>query len=310
MKYLITGAGGFLGRALCAGLTAQLGDHHFILADRAALSHTDPRAQCIQGDLHDAATVDAIVAGVDVIFHLAAVPGGAAETDYASSRSTNLQASLKLLERAALEPKPVRVVYASSIAVFGEPLPARIDDDTWPRPTLTYGVHKLMVCLALENLTRLGQIDGLALHLPGLVARPRSGAGMRTAFMSDVFHAMANRERYVLPVRGEATAWFMSVSRCVDNLLHAAAMPAPPAGTRRYFTLPAVRGSMHELVAALAARLGADPESITYEGDERLEAQFGRLPPLSTPLAQGLGFRSDGSIASLVQRALAAAGYR
>jgi len=133
---------------------------------------------------------------------------------------------------------------------------------------------------------------------------------MRSAFMSDVFHAMASRERYMLPVRGEATAWFMSLSRCVDNLLHAGAMPAPPAGTRRYFTLPAVRGSMRELVAALAARLGADPESITYEGDERLEAQFGRLPPLSTPLAQGLGFRSDGSIASLVQRALADAGYQ
>jgi nucleoside-diphosphate-sugar epimerase len=175
MKYLITGACGFLGRALCAGLTAQLGDHHFVLADRAALSHTDPRVQCIQGDLHDAAMVDAIVADVDVIFHLAAVPGGATEADYASSRSTNLQASLKLLERAALEPRPVRVVYASSIAVFGEPLPERIDDDTWPRPTLTYGVHKLMVCLALDNLTRLGRIDGLALHLPGLVARPRSG---------------------------------------------------------------------------------------------------------------------------------------
>jgi D-erythronate 2-dehydrogenase len=309
MKCVITGAGGFLGRALTARLTAGNEENRLILVDQIALSSPDRRARCVKGDLHDKDLLESIVPGADVIFHLAAVPGGTSEADYESSRKTNLEASLALMDRAALEPKPVRFVYSSSIAVFGDPLPAAVDDAIWPQPTLTYGAHKLMVCIALANLTRLGRLDGFALHLPGLVARPRSGTGLRSAFMSDVFHAMANRERYVLPVGPEATAWFMSLSCCAENLQHAGTMPARAAGAKRVFTLPAVRASMAELVAALARHLGADPASIDYDSDQKLEAQFGRLPPLAAPLAESLGFRSDGSLPQLVDRALADAGY-
>lgn len=311
MKTIVTGAAGFLGRALTARLLAVSSgpDHRFVFVDRTPVVTADPRVRCVTGDLSDPAMIDDLVAGAQVLYHLAAMPGGTAESDYEGSRKSNLEASLLLLERAAAEPKPVRFVYASSIAVFGAPLPAHIDDATCPRPTMTYGAHKLMVSIALCNLTRLQRLDGFALHLPGLVARPRSAAGMKSAFMSDVFHAMANAERYVLPTAAEATAWFMSRPRCVDNLLHAGTMAAPPEDAPRAFTLPVVRTSMREVVEALAQHAHADPELVEFRPDAKLEAQFGRLPPLTAAWAESLGFRSDGSLQALVANALRDAGY-
>jgi D-erythronate 2-dehydrogenase len=311
LKIVVTGAAGFLGRALTARLLASSADpdDRFVFIDRAPLIAADPRVRCVTGDLGDAATIDDLVAGAQVLYHLAAMPGGAAESDYAGSRKNNLEASLLLLERAAAESGRMRFVYASSIAVFGDPLPAHIDDATCPRPSMTYGAHKLMVSVALCNLTRLQRLDGFALHLPGLVARPRAGAGMKSAFMSDVFHAMAHAERYVLPTGAQATAWFMSRPRCVDNLIHAGTMAPPPEGAPRALTLPVVRASMREIIGALARHTRADASLVEFEPDAKLEAQFGRLPPLTAAWAESLGFRSDGSLQALVASALGDAGY-
>lgn len=312
MKILVTGAAGFLGRALTARLLGSTqGDaDRFVFLDRTPAAVTDSRARCVTGDLLEPGLIDDLMSEVRVVYHLAAMPGGAAEADYEGSRRINLEASLLLMERAAAQKIPVRFVYASSIAIFGEPLPAHIDDSTCPRPSMTYGAHKLMVSTALCNLTRLNRLDGFALHLPGLVARPRSGAGMKSAFMSDVFHALANGERYVLPTSAEATAWFMSLSRCVDNLLHAGSLQSPSADAARAFTLPVVRATMRGLVAALATATRTDPALVSFQTDAKLEAQFGRLPPLSSPWAESLGFLSDGSLEALVANALCDAGYR
>ena len=308
MKILITGAGGFLGAVLAARCRAAFPQAHLVLLDRYQPALAGESVDCIAGDITDPAVRDALIAGTDVLYHLAALPGGAAEADYEASVRINLNGSLALFERAAREPRPVRVVYASSIAVYGEPMPSVIDDDTAARPTMTYGTHKLMACLALENLSRLGRVDGLALHLPGLVARPRAGAGFRSAFMSDVFHAMAAGENYTMPTRPEATAWFMSLGCCVDNLLRASQVRLT-SGARRVLPLPVIRASMHELVAALAQCTGTDAGRVRYQPDAGLEGQFARLPPQSARLAESLGFQHDGSLTALVRRALADAGY-
>jgi nucleoside-diphosphate-sugar epimerase len=240
---------------------------------------------------------------------LAAIPGGAAEQDYALSKRVNLDQTLELIEKAAAGSRRTRFIYASTIAVFGEPLPGRIDDETPPRPTLTYGVHKLMIEIALENLTRLGRLEALALRFPGLLARPAGGSGMRSAFMSELIHACAAARPFTVPTGRAATVWAMSASQAADNLIHAAQMAAPQKGTRRAFTLPALRMTMGDLAAAVARVTRCDPGLISFEPDAALEAQFGRLPPLAAPYAEALGFSCDRNLDELVVRALADAGY-
>jgi len=312
LNVVVTGAGGFLGRILTRRLCAAWPDpmHRLILIDHApAAGCEDSRIAWLTGDFGRVSGIDAALAECDVVIHLAAVPGGAAEKDYELAKRVNLDQTLELIEKTAAGPRRRRFIYASTIAVFGEPLPEAIDDATLPRPTLTYGAHKLMIEIALENLTRLGRIDARALRFPGLLARPAGGSGMRSAFMSELFHACAAARPFVVPTRREATVWAMSAARAADNLIHAARMAPPGQGMRRAFTLPALRTTMGDLAAAVARSTRCDPGLISFERDEALEAQFGRLPPLAAPYAEALGFSPDRGLDELVARALADAGY-
>lgn len=310
MHTLVTGAGGFIGTLLCDRLLAraQSPDSRYTFVDRGLCARPDAtNVRVLQSDLASGAELADIVQSADVVYHLAAVPGGASESDYALSRRVNLDLALAVLEASAARTRPARVIYASSIAVYGLATPDEVDDDTPPRPSLTYGAHKLMVETALADLSRRGRIDGLALRLPGIVARPGSGEGLRSAFMSNLFHAYAHGRPYTVPTSPDATVWVMSADRAVDNLLHGAQCGGWPAGTPRALTLPVMRVTVGELAAAVGRAVGTEPP-ITYEPDPDIEAQFGRLPPLKGCAAGTLGFASDGTIDALVARALAAAG--
>jgi nucleoside-diphosphate-sugar epimerase len=300
MRTVITGAGGFLGRAVTRRLSATLGDGRLVLVDREPPRSHDPRVECVAADIADRDVLARVLEGADRVAHLAAVPGGAAEADYALSRRVNLDASLTLLDLLAQRATPARLVFASSIAVFGAPLPYFVEDDTLPQPALTYGAHKLMVETALCNLVRLGRIEGLALRLPGLVARPPAAKGLKSAFMSEVFHALSAGRPFVSPVGPDATLWLMSVDQAAANIVHGLSAELPPHA----LTLPALHTSMETLVRAIERHLGGEPARVTYDPDPALEEAFGRLPPLATPAADRLGFAHDGDLDRLVQRAL------
>jgi D-erythronate 2-dehydrogenase len=312
LKFVITGAGGFLGRILTTRLLAiwPEAEHRFTLIDPiSAAASVDPRVQYLAGALPRVPGYPAAVASADVVFHLSAVPGGAAEQDYEASRSANLDASLDLMRHMTNRSTRGRLVFASSIAVFGAPLPSRIDDTTLPLPSMTYGAHKLMVETELANLTRLGKIDGHALRLPGLVARPGGHSGLRSAFLSELFHACAGQRDFVVPTRPDASVWVMSAHCAAVNLVHAACLAPASVTTRPVVTLPALRVTMRELVAAVARQCDYDVARVRFECDERLEAQFARMPPLVSAMADSLGFRNDGDLDTLVSRALRDAGH-
>jgi nucleoside-diphosphate-sugar epimerase len=313
MQLVLTGACGFLGGALReAALRAwPEPEHRFVLVDRQfKQASRDRRVIQIEQNLSDLPALERLAAEADVIFHLAAIPGGAAEHDFELSRQVNLNASLALLDFSRRRPTgALRFIYASSIAVFGEPLPPEINDQTVPRPTMTYGAHKLMVETELANLTRLGRLDGWALRLPGLVARPEVTTGLKSAFLSELFHACAQRRAFSVPMSPEATVWLMSADCAACNLIRAAKMTDNPAGMPRAITLPALRVTIRELVAAVCRQSDCAAENVTYQPDEAIEAQFGRLPPLATGFADQLGFRHDGNLDRLVKRAFVDAGY-
>lgn len=299
MKVLVTGAGGFVGRALVNRLAPH---HHVVALDRDCAAWSGLAGiGCINGDLSEDSTLRKVrgIGPIDTLVHLATVPGGAAERDPEIARRINLDGSLRLIDAVCEGSVRPRVIFASSIAVLGSNLPARVGDDTPLRPELLYGAHKAMVETWIGALSRRGDIEGLSLRLPGIVARPEGAEGLKSAFMSDVFHALAAGRDFVSPVSPEATFWLMSRSRIVENLVHAVEAPIPCDGAA--VTLPAMTVSMGALVTAIAQRT-ASRGRVTYAPDKTLETAFGRYPPLDTPTAGRLGFAHDGSLGELVDR--------
>jgi D-erythronate 2-dehydrogenase len=316
MNIVITGANGFIGRALTRRILEGPQIPYLTPLGRLTLIdiHMDgpdtPYVRRLGGSIADPAVLArAFDTPVDVLFHLASIPGGMAEQNFDLGRQVNLDATLNILEAARAQAsaggKPVRAVFASSIAVLGAPLPAVVDDASPLRPKLSYGAHKLIGEVLFDDFSRRGWIDGRSIRLPGIVARPPQRTGQLSAFMSDIIRELAEGRHFDCPVPAESTTWLMSVHCVVDNLLHAAGMPARNCETARTWTLPALRSSMRELVAAIAEVYGEDAgERVSFGSNPQLEANFGRHPPLLTAAADAAGFSHDGNLTTLVRRAL------
>ncbi|MBT0668254.1 NAD-dependent epimerase/dehydratase family protein [Novosphingobium profundi] len=302
MRILVTGAGGFVGRHLVAHLLAR-GDEVTGLDTVAA--GIPEGARTVAGDFTDAAVrAEALGQGCEALIHLATVPGGAAEADPAASRRTNVDAMYDLLLEASALTPGLRVIYASSIAVFGDPLPARVDDTTPLSPRMIYGGHKAMMEDAVALFSNRALIDGVTVRLPGILARPKGPSGLKSAFMSDLFHALKAGEPFICPVSAEGTIWAQSVARCAANFVHALTLESALVPPTRAVTLPALRVTMGELATEIAAQCGVPADLVTYAPDAALEQAFAAQPPLATPAADKAGFAHDGNLANLARSAL------
>jgi D-erythronate 2-dehydrogenase len=278
---IVTGAAGFLGRAV----VGELRRHHRIYGDVIAADCVASEGVDCVGDIADPAHQSAIfISKPTYIFHLAGVVSGRAEADFVAGRRVNLDASLAFVERCRLQVQDggplVRFIYASSIAVFGVPPAEGMDDATPPAPCLSYGAHKRIVEVLIDDYSRRGFIDGRALRLSGVVVRPRQPNGALSAFNSDIFREPFAGRAYCCPLPSDATIWVSSLTHAVHNLLAVGEVDAARLDLSRAITAPALCVSLTDIAAAIgrvnreaAARIVFAPDV-----DMTLRDQFGSWP--------------------------------
>src|SRR5580698_5945107 len=262
MHILITGAAGMIGRKLVARLVAGGALNGKPIEKLTLIDVSTPqKPQGLTGsvatsaaDIADPAAARAAVAGrPDVIFHLAAVVSGEAELDFEKGVHVNLDGSRALIEaiRAIGDGYRPRLVFTSSIAVFGAPFPNAIADDFHLTPLTSYGTQKAIVELLLADYTRRGFLDGIGIRLPTVSVRPGRPNKAASGFFSSIIREPLVGEEAVLPVEESVTHWHASPRSATGFLIHAAGVDREKLGPRVSLTMPGVCCTVAEQIAAL-----------------------------------------------------------
>jgi D-erythronate 2-dehydrogenase len=316
MRVAVTGAAGMLGsrvarRLLADGVLGAQRVLHLMLVDAIQPPPVDAEdvsvsVETIVADIAEEGVADEVVAGrPEVIFHLAAVVSGEAESDLEKGYRVNVDASRRLFDavRRLPGPRPPRLVFSSSIAVFGPPLPEVIRDEQPLTPATSYGTEKAIVELMIEDYTRRGVLDGVCVRLPTICVRPGSANLAASGFFSSIIREPLSGEAAILPVSDDVRHWFASPRAAVGCLIHAATLPGDALGRRRSLTMPGVSATVAMLIEALRRVGGEDAVSlIRREPDETIARIVAGWPQRFDPRrALALGFGAETSADELIK---------
>jgi len=262
LHILVLGAAGMVGRKLTERLLSdrRLGTREIskmTLQDVVAPSvpaKGDFPVETIASDFAVPGVAEKLVAGrPDVIFHLAAIVSGEAELDFDKGYRINLDGTRMLLDAIRLVGggyKP-RIVFTSSIAVFGAPFPEKIGDEFFHTPLLSYGTQKAIDELLLADYSRRGFMDGIGIRLPTICIRPGLPNKAASGFFSNILREPLAGKEVVLPVSEDVRHWHATPRSAVGFLLHAATIDSAVVGPRRNLTMPGLSATVGEQIAAL-----------------------------------------------------------
>jgi nucleoside-diphosphate-sugar epimerase len=315
MHVAVTGAAGMIGRKLVARLASdgRIGD-----ADVGRLSLVDVavpeapqgwtgEADRWAGDLAEPGVAERLVRDrPDVIVHLAAVVSGEAEADFDKGYHVNLDGTRALFEAIRAHPdggyRP-RLVFASSIAVFGAPLPDPIPEDFASTPLTSYGTQKAIGELLLADYTRRGFVDGIGIRLPTICIRPGAPNRAASGFFSNILREPLVGREAVLPVPETVRHWHASPRSAVGFCLRAATIDAELVGPRRTLSMPGLSATVGEQIEALR-RVGGEAavQLIRREPDPVIMGMVGGwAAALDASRAARLGFVAETSFDEIIR---------
>ncbi|MDR5754647.1 MULTISPECIES: D-erythronate dehydrogenase [unclassified Caballeronia] len=314
MKILITGGAGFLGQRLARRLLERGELNGTPITELVLLDVVRPadfgdkRVRAETGDIADRAVLErAIDTDTQAIFHLAAIVSGQAEADFELGMRINLDASRLLLEVCRARGHAPRVLFTSSVAVYGGTLPEVVQDDTALNPQSSYGTQKAIAELLLSDYSRRGFVDGRVLRLPTISVRPGKPNAAASSFASGIIREPLNGERAVCPVDGKTRLWLLSPKSAIEILIAGLEIDRAALGNRPVVNMPGLSVSVDEMVAALHEVAGDEAVArIDWQPEERIEKIVGSWPGAwDTARATQLGLQGDKNFADVIRAYIA-----
>jgi D-erythronate 2-dehydrogenase len=314
LNILVIGAGGMLGAKLVQRLAkdGRLGSKSISQLTRldAVIPPPPPNApfriDTFVGDFAERTEIEKLIdARPDIIFHLAAIVSGEAEKDFEKGYKINLAATQTLLEeiRLAGDGYCPKLIFTSSIAVFGSPFPDSIPDEYHTTPLTSYGTQKAIAELLVNDYSRKGFLDGLSLRMPTVCVRPGRPNLAASGFFSNIIREPLVGKEAILPVSEDVRHWHVSPRSAIGFLVHAATLDAARVGNPLTLTLPGLSCTVAEQIEALRRVAGEEAvKLIRHEPDEAIAKIVGGWPQtFDARRAIGLGFKAETSFEDIIR---------
>ena len=312
-KILILGGGGMVGQKLANHLLASgLPGHKALditLFDMAFPLKQDGRLRCITGSLNDAQNITMLAQlRPDIVFHLASIVSGEAESNFDAGWQVNMFTmwhyleALKALHIESNQAYVPKIIFTSSIAVFGGPFPEQIDDTFLSAPQTSYGAQKASCELLLSDFSRKGFVDGISLRLPTICVRPGKANLAASSFFSGIIREPLNGQKAILPVDESVRHWHASPRAAAEFLRHAATLDSGLLENRRALNLPGVSCTVAEQIEALRRAAGQSViKLIERQPDDTIINIVSSWPRnFTAKRARALGFQAEASFDEII----------
>jgi len=316
MNLLIIGAAGMIGRKLATRLAEQATLAGHTINSLALVDVVQPQPlhdapfQIITdtADLTQTGVAQRLIAGrPDVIYHLAAIVSGEAEANMDKGYRINLDGTRSLLEAIKDEHDKdgysPRLIFTSSIAVYGAPFPDEIDDEFHLTPLTSYGTQKAMCELLLADYHRRGIVNGIGLRLPTICIRPGLPNAAASGFFSGILREPINGQTAVLPVADTVRHWFASPRAAIGFLIHAATLDREQIGMRCNMNLPGLSATVADQIESLRTVVGNAAVALIHPKPDATIASIvaGWPETFNAARATALGFEAETSFDSIIQ---------
>ncbi|KAJ5682626.1 hypothetical protein N7462_005791 [Penicillium macrosclerotiorum] len=316
MSILITGAGGYVGQELAAGLLAKtpasitvtITDVVEPRVPDSAKQHAG-RLTCIRADLTSTNEVDELISAdrpYETVYILHGIMSSGSEANFELGIRVNLDATRYILDRLRTTMPGVKVVFTSSLAVYGPAPPGFVIDETNfpPMPSSSYGSQKLIIETLLNDYSRRGFLDGRCVRLPTVTVRAGKPTQAASSFASDIIREPFHGNTAILPVGKQTEMWICSPHTIIKNLIHARDVPKEAFGESRSVNLPGLKVSVQEMLDALEEIGGKDRRALV---EEKYDAATDKIvqswtPQFSTDRAFELGFSADISMVENIRQ--------